>query len=169
MTKTFLSFSEMQVRVRAYRTASPMSFLSGDWWKRDGLRIVRPCRERFDWSGRGVELELLSGGRITSFIVKSPNVKCYLIFDRTRIKKKPFRFLPGFDGSCFSSPILIIVPRGNCITVSLSIEGLRLVLESLDLFSEEMSSLDNCSSSSERWNKGNSDSFLGFWFWNHLI
>ena len=74
---------------------------------------------------------------------------------------KPFRFLPGFDGSCFSSPIFIIVPRGNCITVSFSIEGLRLVwLDSLDLFSEE-SSLDNCSSSSERWNKGNSDSFYG--------
>lgn len=125
-----------------------MSFLSGDWWKRDGLRIVRPCRERFDWSGRGVELELLSGGRITSFIVKSPNIECY---DFRQKSKKPFRFLPGFDGSCFSSPILIIVPRGNCITVSLSIEGLRVVLDSLDLFSEEeMSSLDNCSSSSER-------------------
>ena len=73
-----------------------------------------------------------------------------MIFDK-KVKKKPFRFLPGFDGSCFSSPILIIVPRGNCITVSLSIEGLRVVLDSLDLFSEEeMSSLDNCSSSSER-------------------
>ena len=75
--QTFLSFSEIQVRVRAYRTASPISFLSGDWWNLDGLRIVRPCRERFDWSGRGVDPDLLSGGRITSFIVKSPNTKFF--------------------------------------------------------------------------------------------
>ena len=79
-----------------------MSFLSGDWWKRDGLRIVRPCRERFDWSGRGVELELLSGGRITSFIVKSPNIECYDF--RLKKVKNLFAF-------CLVSTVLAFLPQ----------------------------------------------------------